>query len=100
MSGQTGIAVSGRFSPMAFFLYLTHLTVEVDGQAEAGGWKNRFVPVPPGPHDVNVYFWYLGKARCCEASTTVHVADGQTVSLQYRAPRLMTSRGHLDDLTV
>jgi hypothetical protein len=98
MASQAGIFVNGHHNPMALFLYMTHLTVEVDGRAEAGAWKNRFVPAAPGDHQVNVYFRYLGKKRCCEASATVRVPEDQAVSLRYKAPQLMTSRGHLDNV--
>ncbi|WP_329314259.1 hypothetical protein [Streptomyces sp. NBC_01262] len=96
MSTQTGISVLGRHNPMQVFLYFVRLTVEVDGQAQSGAWRSsRFIPLTPGSHRVNVYFRYLFKERCCEAGTTVEVADGQTVTLEYRAPQLMTSDGRL-----
>lgn len=96
MASQTGIFVNGHHNPLAFFLYLTHLTIEVDGQPQAGDWKNRFVPAAPGDHQLSVYFWYLGKKRCCEASITVRVPDGAVTSLRYKAPQLMTSPGRLE----
>jgi len=96
VSTQTGISVRGRHNPMQVFLYFVRLTVEVDGQAQSGAWRSsRFIPLTPGSHRVNVYFRYLFKERCCEAGTTVEVADGQTVTLEYRAPQLMTSDGRL-----
>jgi len=96
VSTQTGISVRGRHNPMQVFLYFVRLTVEVDGQAQSGAWRSsRFVPLAPGSHQVNVYFRYLFKERCCEAGTTVEVAADQTVTLEYRAPQLMTSAGRL-----
>ncbi|WP_328752644.1 hypothetical protein OHT57_44365 [Streptomyces sp. NBC_00285] len=96
MSTRTGIAVQGRHNPMQFFLFFVRLTIEIDGKAQSGSWRDRFVPLTPGSHTVDVYFRYLFKARCCPAGTTVQVAAGQTVTLQYRTPQLMTSAGRLE----
>lgn len=95
MSTQTGISVQGRHNPMQVFLYFIRLTVEVDGKAQSGAWRSRFIPLAPGSHQVNVFFRYLFKARCCEAGITVQVAGDQTVTLEYRTPQLMTSPGRL-----
>jgi hypothetical protein len=80
---------------MQFFLYFVRLTIEVDGKTQSGSWRNRFVPLAPGSHQVDVYFRYLFKARCCAAGVNVQVTDGQTVTLEYRTPQLMTSPGRL-----
>lgn len=80
---------------MAWLLYLTKLTIEIDGTPQAGSWGERTVSVAPGRHEVKVYFKYLAKARCCEASAKVDVADGQTVAMEYRSPMMMTSSGRL-----
>ena len=80
---------------MAWLLYLTKLTIEVDGTPQRGSWGERTISVPPGPHEVRVYFKYIAKARCCEAAATVNTADGQTVAMEYRSPIMMTSAGRL-----
>ena len=98
-SGE-GIEITGRHNPLAWLLYFTKLTVEVDGQPRRGPWRRpRFMAVPPGEHKVNVYFKYLAKARCCEAGTVVQVSPEQTTRLEYRAPQLMTSPGKLNAVT-
>jgi hypothetical protein len=91
-----GIEVIGRHNPMQWLLYFTKLTVEVDGQAQPGPWRQqRFVAVPPGQHRVNVFFRYLTAARACEAVLDVQVSPGQVTRLQYRAPIFVTSKGKL-----
>lgn len=95
MADQTTIRVNGRHNPLAWLLYFTKLTVEVDGTPERGSWGDRTISVAPGRHEVKVYFKYIAKARCCEAGVTVDAADGQTVALQYRTPMLMTAPGRL-----
>lgn len=95
MSTRTGISLQGRHNPMQVFLYFVRLTIEVDGKAQSGSWRSRFVPLAPGSHRVDVYFRYLFKARCCAADVTVQVTDGETVTLEYRAPQLVSSPGRL-----
>ncbi len=91
-----GIEATGRHNPLAWILYLIPLTVEVDGQATTGSWsKPRFIPVPPGQHEVSIYFPYLWKSRCGEGSAAVQVAPGQVTKVVYHAPMLMFSPGKL-----
>ena len=86
----------GRHLSLAWILFFTKLTVEVDGEPHVGPWKPHFIPVAPGPHTVTVFFKYIGKDRCGEASIPVTVPEDGSVGLQYRAPKLMTSPGKLD----
>lgn len=95
MAQKATIRVNGRHSPMAWLLYLTKLTIEVDGTPQKGSWGDRTIPVTPGRHEVKVYFKYMAKARCCEAGTMVDVVDGRTVAMEYRTPMMMTSPGRL-----
>lgn len=95
MAEKATIRVNGRHSPMAWLLYLTKLTVEIDGTPQTGPWGDRTISVAPGRHEVKVYFKYMTKARCCEAGVTVDAADGATVSMEYRSPMMMTSPGRL-----
>lgn len=95
MAEQATISIHGRHSPMAWLLYLTKLTVEIDGVPERGSWGERTISVAPGRHEVKIYFKYLTKSRCCEAGVTVETAPGQTVAMQYRTPMMMTAPGRL-----
>jgi len=94
--GQATLHVTCRHSPLAWLLYMTRLTVEVDEAAQAGGWGERTIPLSPGAHEVKVHFKYFTKARCGEARTHFVAAEGATISLRYRAPRLMTSPGRIE----
>lgn len=95
MAEQATVRVNGRHSPMAWLLYATKLTIEVDGVPQKGSWGDRTISVPPGRHEVKVYFKYITKPRCCEARVTVDTVDGQTVAMEYRTPMMMTSPGRL-----
>ena len=95
MAAEATIRVNGRHSPLAWLLYLTKLTIEIDGAPQKGAWGDRAVTVTPGRHEVKIYFKYITKARCCEAGATVDAGDGQTVAMEYRTPMWMTSAGRL-----
>ena len=95
---QTGIAVVGRHTSLNWTLLFTKLTVEVDGLAHVGPWRGTLVPVPPGEHEVRVYFRYVGQPRCGEAATRVTVGSDGPVRLRYGAPAFITGAGTLDVL--
>ncbi len=94
--GQATLLVNATHSPLAWLLYFTKLTVEVDGDARPGRWGERSVSVTPGPHEVKVYFTYLMKARTGEAAVSVVASQGSPASVRYKAPRLMTSAGRIE----
>ncbi|GAA1949389.1 hypothetical protein [Catenulispora subtropica] len=95
MAEEATIRVNGRHSPMAWLLYMTKLTIEVDGTPQQGSWGERTISVAPGRHEVKIYFKYITKARCCEAGATVDVGEGQSVAMEYRTPMMMTAPGRL-----
>ena len=95
MAEKATIRINARHSPMAWLLYLTKVTIEVDGTPEKGSWGDRTVSVSPGRHEVKIYFKYMTKARCCEAGVTVSATDGQTIVMEYRTPMMMTAPGKL-----
>ncbi len=93
---DTGIALTAKHNPLAWLLYFTKLTVNVDGEPQIHKWGSTFVPAQPGSHRLEVSFGYLGRPRG-NASTTVIVPDGGVVALTYRMPSWMFSPGKLTD---
>ena len=59
------------------------LVVVIDEHATFFPWGEFSSAVPPGDHTVSVWYRFLG-VRCGRASLAVHVADEETVALQYR----------------
>jgi hypothetical protein len=92
-NSQTELVVTAGHTPLSFLLYLTKLTIEVDGTAQVGSWGRRSISVASGPHEVKVYYKYLWMARAGEAAISVQAVEGSTVSLSYRAPLIVTFRG-------
>jgi hypothetical protein len=71
------------------------VVIDVDGHATNVPWGDEFrSALAPGDHTVSA--WYgLSSLRRGRASLAVQVADGETLSLQYRPARWYWSRGNL-----
>ena len=84
----TGINVRCRvnwLSPLPLFV---KAKVTIDGRSEVRGWGRHFFPTSPGSHEVSVSFPWRGGPDP-EASTTLNVAAGEQVSLEYRTPLML-----------
>jgi hypothetical protein len=87
------IYVSARHARIAWLLYFTKLTIEINGQQHVGAWGRRLVVAPPGWYEIRVFFPYFNKPRCGEATLTAEVAAGQRIVVEYRAPHLESGPG-------
>jgi hypothetical protein len=86
-AGQiSAVAVTARYSWLAFVLALFRPQLTVDGQPVPAVWGRTVVPVPPGQHHVQVHVPYLLPPRVGPAETVVPVYPGQVVEVEYRAP--------------
>jgi hypothetical protein len=60
-----------------------------------GKWGKHFYAVEPGTHQITVFwkaFWLIPVNK---ATTTVSLAEGFMIRLQYYAPRFILSRSEL-----
>jgi hypothetical protein len=80
---------------LAWLLYFTKLTIEVDGIPSIGSWGRRELALDPGDHEVRVFFRYLWRPRCGEAAVRVQLSPEEKQAVSYRAPWLMTGAGKL-----
>ncbi|MEI7813233.1 MAG: hypothetical protein WCJ13_00390 [Coriobacteriia bacterium] len=64
---------------------LVNPTIEVDGEPTQGTWGLNTLTVPPGQHTLKMYHRWLIIRQAYASSTTVDVAEGQTVSLGWYA---------------
>ncbi|MHB9111873.1 MAG: hypothetical protein ACYC4D_04525 [Thermoleophilia bacterium] len=58
-------------------------TIEVDGEPREGNWGLNTLVVSPGQHTIKAYHKWLVFRKAYASSTTVEVAAGQTVSLEW-----------------
>ncbi|MEV6350202.1 hypothetical protein [Actinoplanes sp. NPDC051851] len=94
-SGGATIAVTLRYSPIAFLLALFTPVLEIDGLPVPAVWGRVTTPVALGEHHVHVHVPYLLPPRIGVAETSVVALPGQTTELEYRAPLLAFMRGAL-----
>jgi hypothetical protein len=92
MPGAT-IAVTAKFFPMAFFFFFVKPAITVDGYPVPGVWGRNAIPVAPGRHQVHVHTPYFLPSRVGPADTTVDVAPGQTLEVEYRCPVVVFMNG-------
>ncbi|MEA2184223.1 MAG: hypothetical protein QOF69_3408 [Solirubrobacteraceae bacterium] len=92
------INVHPTFFPLAFLLFLFPPRVEVDGgPPQPLKWRaDNPLQVTPGAHHVVIYFPYMVIVRRAgEAAIDVNVAEGQTVTVTYKAPWLVFLAGKI-----
>jgi hypothetical protein len=95
---STGIEVEMRHSPLAWLLYFTRPTVEIDGHPNRTRWGRQFFPAAPGQHTVTVYFGYLGRKETGKNSIAVDVPEGQVRRVEFKMPSWMLAKGKMRQL--
>ena len=90
---RTGLAIKSEFFILFFFSYLfVKPMVSIDGgEPQKLAWRDRsFVPTSAGRHEVKVYGKPILWFGINKTVTTVDVAEGQTVELDYTIPFIKT----------
>ena len=82
-----GIKLRTRFFVLDWTVRFTRTTVRIDGEHYEAGWGERYFPLEPGRHQLQVSFRYLRMPDAGKASICVDVASEQVVRVSYRAPR-------------
>ena len=82
MSDGTGtIEVMTSHMPGSAAQELVKPIIEIDGEPREGIWGLNTLAVPPGQHTLKAYHKWLVFRQAYASSTTVEVAEGQTVRL-------------------
>jgi hypothetical protein len=91
------INVRPTFFILAFILWRFPPRTEIDGApAQRIKWrKDNPIQVTPGAHHVAVYFRYVFMRHAGKAEIDVNVAEGQTVTVMYKAPWLVFLAGKI-----
>ena len=98
MQGQpppTGLQVRTEFFALSFFLFFCHPIIVLDGQAHKTNWGTHFFPLPPGQHNVKIFFPYMWMSECGASSATVLVQPGQVTRINYFMPPFIYASGSL-----
>jgi hypothetical protein len=82
-----GIALRTGFFPLDWTLRFTRTTVTIDGHRHELPWGEQFLPLEPGPHQIQVSYRYLRLSAAGTASADVDVPPDQVVQVSYQAPK-------------
>jgi hypothetical protein len=78
---DTGAMIEVTTSHMPASVEAVSPIIEIDGQPHKGVWGLNAFAVAPGPHTVKAYHRWVVFKEAYASSTTVDVAEGQTVRL-------------------
>jgi hypothetical protein len=82
MSDATAtIEVTTSHMPASVAQEAVNPTIEIDGQPQEGRWGLNTFAVSPGQHTIKAYHRWLVFKEAYASSTTIDVAEGQTVRL-------------------
>lgn len=84
MSEGTGtLEITTSHMPGSVAQEAVNPTIEIDGQPHQGRWGVNTFTVAAGQHTVKAYHRWLVFKEAYASSTTVDVAEGQTVRLEW-----------------
>jgi hypothetical protein len=101
MSAQpawTGLQIETGFFPLSFFLYLCTPTIIIDGVACQRPWGVHYFQLPPGTHNVVIFFHYIWMDKCGANSINVTVHEGYVSRIKYEMPPWMLAKGAIREL--
>ena len=82
-----GIVLRTGFFRLDWTLRFTRTTVTIDGHRHELPWGERFLPLEPGRHQIQVSYRYLRLSAAGSASVDVDVPPDQVVQVSYQAPK-------------
>jgi hypothetical protein len=84
MGDQTAtIEVTASHMPGSAAQDMVKPIIELDGEPREGNWGLNTLSVSPGQHTLKAYHKWLVFPQAYASSTTVDVAEGQTVKLEW-----------------
>jgi hypothetical protein len=84
---RQGITLRTGFFRLDWTLRFTRTTVVIHGQLHELPWGEHFLPLEPGPHQVEVSYRYLHVSRAGKASVLINIAPYQVLRASYQAPK-------------
>ena len=94
----TGIQIETSFFPLSFFLYACTPTIVIDGVACQRPWGSHSFQLPPGMHNVKIFFRYLLMSECGANSMDVMVESNRVSRITYEMPPWIFSKGSMREL--
>jgi hypothetical protein len=94
----SGIEVETSFFPLSFFLYACTPRIVIDGTINLRPWGKSSFQLPPGMHNVRIFFHYLFMDTCGFAQTNVVVQPNCVHRIKYDMGIFMFSPGSIREL--
>ena len=85
MDEGQGLALRIEYFHLDWTLRFTRPTVIIDDHPEECPWGEHFFPLEPGPHQIEIFYRYLGR-RAGRVSLEVDVMPHQVIRALYRTP--------------
>jgi hypothetical protein len=92
------VTIEAKFSPLAFLVFLTKFTIEINGSRGLGSWGKRTVSLPSVQHTMKLSFRYPG-SDVGKASVPLSLIDGVSPVYQYKEPWLVFLKGRVKQLS-
>lgn len=92
---RTGIKVTTRFQPRAYYLNLCRPRIVIDGQVNKERWGTKFFNLPSGTHKIEIYFRYLWMSKCGRNEIEIGLDEGEVRGLEFYMPPLIFLRGRM-----
>ena len=90
----SGLHVTAKFIFLQWMLFFVKPVVTIGGRPHSIPWNRPTVlPLPPGNHDVEIHFPWIGKGNPARMVVTVH--PGHTTELRYHTKFFVFSPGDL-----
>ena len=97
---STGVEIKLSFFPLAFFLFFCRPTVVINEKSHRLNWGTHFIELPPGPHDIKVFFGYFFVAECGANSINITIVEGCKSRVIFYMPPWMLAKGSLREVVI
>jgi hypothetical protein len=81
--GTATIEITASHMPGSIAQEAVNPIIEVDGEPRQGNWGLNTIVVSPGQHTLKMYHKWLVFSKAYASSTTVDIAESQTVRLSW-----------------
>jgi hypothetical protein len=92
---RTGVLLTTRRFPLAWLFWTFKTDVSIDGEAAVVPWGTHFYQLAPGRHSIRVGFRFMWGKDMGADEVECDVVQGQTTTVTYRSPFLVTSAGSI-----
>ena len=94
-STQSGVFITTQRFPLAWLFWTFKTDVSIDEETVVVPWGTHFFNLAPGRHRIRIGFHYLWAKDMGADEIECEIERGATITLTYRSPFLVTSKGSI-----